>query len=104
MTRPTLILIDGSGYLYRAYHVPAFQSLTNRNGETTGTMFGVFNMVRAALKTNPEHIAFVVDAAGPTFRDEIYADYKANRPLMPDDLRLQIEPMLSLVEALGLPI
>ncbi len=102
MQRPTLILIDGSGYLYRAFH--ALPPLTNRHGEPTGALFGVFNMVRSALKTKPEHIAFVADASGPTFRDDLYAEYKSNRPPMPDDLRAQVEPMLSLVGALGLPI
>ena len=102
MSRPTLILIDGSGYLYRAFH--ALPPLTNRHGEPTGALFGVFNMVRSALKTNPEHIAFVADASGPTFRDDLYAEYKSNRPPMPDDLRQQIEPMLTLVGAMGLPI
>ncbi len=102
--RPTLVLIDGSGYLYRAYHVPQLQALRNRSGEPTGALFGVFNMVRAMLKTKPEHIAFVADAPGRTFRDDLYDQYKANRQAMPEDLHLQIEPMLSMVGALGLPI
>ena len=102
MTRPKLILIDGSGYLYRAFH--ALPPLTNRAGEPTGALFGVVNMVRLALKSKPDFIAFVADAAGPTFRDELFAEYKANRPPMPDDLRAQVEPMLALVGALGLPI
>ena len=102
MSRPTLILIDGSGYLYRAFH--ALPPLTNRHGEPTGALFGVFNMLRSTLKTKPEHIAFVADASGPTFRDELFAQYKAQRAPMPDDLRVQIEPMLALVGALGLPI
>jgi DNA polymerase I len=102
MSRPTLVLIDGSGYLYRAFH--ALPPLTNRSGEPTGALFGVFNMLRSTLKEKPAHVAFVADAAGPTFRDEIYADYKSHRPPMPDDLRAQIEPMLGLVSALGFPI
>ncbi len=102
MSRPTLILIDGSGYLYRAFH--ALPPLTNRHGEPTGALFGVFNMLRSTLKTKPEHIAFVADASGPTFRDELYDQYKAQRAPMPDDLRRQIEPMLALVGAMGLPI
>ncbi|MEP6483406.1 MAG: 5'-3' exonuclease H3TH domain-containing protein, partial [Rudaea sp.] len=102
MSRPTLILIDGSGYLYRAFH--ALPPLTNRHGEPTGALFGVFNMLRSTLKTKPEHIAFVADASGPTFRDEMYAQYKAQRAPMPDELRAQVEPMLGLVGALGLPI
>ncbi|HEX3896949.1 MAG TPA: DNA polymerase I [Rudaea sp.] len=102
MSRPTLILIDGSGYLYRAFH--ALPPLTNRHGEPTGALFGVFNMLRSTLKTKPEHIAFVADASGPTFRDDLYAQYKAQRAPMPDDLKQQVEPMLALVGALGLPI
>src|SRR6201994_3344283 len=102
MSRPTLILIDGSGYLYRAFH--ALPPFTNRHGEPTGALFGVFNMLRSTLKTKPEHIAFVADASGPTFRDELFAQYKAQRAPMPDDLRVQIEPMLALVGAMGLPI
>ena len=102
MSRPTLILIDGSGYLYRAFH--ALPPLTNRHGEPTGALFGVFNMLRSTLKTKPEHIAFVADAPGPTFRDDLYAQYKAQRAPMPDDLKQQVEPMLALVGALGLPI
>ncbi len=102
MTRPKLILIDGSGYLYRAFH--ALPPLTNRAGEPTGALFGVVNMVRLAMKSKPDFIAFVADAAGPTFRDELFTDYKAHRPPMPDDLRTQVEPMLALVGALGLPI
>jgi len=102
MSRPNLVLIDGSGYLYRAFH--ALPPLTNRSGEPTGALFGVFNMLRATLKQQPAHVAFVADAPGPTFRDELFADYKAHRPPMPDDLRVQIAPMLDLVGALGFPI
>ncbi|MBN8717131.1 MAG: DNA polymerase I [Stenotrophomonas sp.] len=100
MTR--LVLIDGSSYLYRAYH--ALPPLSNAAGEPTGALFGVVNMLRAHLKEQPEHIAFVVDAPGPTFRDALYPDYKANRPPMPDDLRAQVAPMLEVVAALGIPI
>jgi len=102
MSRPTLVLIDGSGYLYRAFH--ALPPLTNRSGEPTGALFGVFNMVRLALKSKPDYIAFVVDAPGKTFRDEMYSEYKAQRPPMPDDLVAQSAPMLELIGALGLPI
>ena len=97
-----LILIDGSSYLYRAFH--ALPPLTNDHGEPTGALFGVVNMLRATLKAKPDYLAFVSDAAGPTFRDELYDQYKANRPPMPDDLRAQIEPMLAIVGALGFPI
>ncbi len=99
---PRLVLIDGSSYLFRAFH--ALPPLTNADGEPTGALFGVVNMLRATLKEQPDYAAFVVDASGPTFRDELYPQYKANRPPMPDDLRAQVEPMMQLVEALGLPI
>ena len=102
MSRSSFVLIDGSGYLYRAFH--ALPPLANRAGEPTGALFGVFNMLRATLRERPAHVAFVADASGPTFRDTIYEQYKAHRPPMPDDLRAQIEPMLELVGALGFPI
>ncbi len=98
----TLILIDGSSYLYRAFH--ALPPLSNAEGEPTGALFGVVNMLRATLKAGADYVAFVQDAPGPTFRDALYADYKANRPPMPDDLRSQVEPMLAIVEAQGFPI
>ncbi|MCX7514486.1 DNA polymerase I [Frateuria sp. STR12] len=97
-----LILIDGSSYLYRAFH--ALPPLTNARGEPTGALFGVVNMLRATLKAQPEYLAFVCDAPGRTFRDDIYPEYKANRPPMPDDLRAQVEPMMAIVGALGFPI
>jgi DNA polymerase I len=99
---PKLILIDGSSYLYRAFH--ALPPLSNARGEPTGALFGVVNMLRATLKAKPEYLAFVSDAPGPTFRDALYAQYKAHRPPMPDDLRAQVEPMLAIVAALGFPI
>ncbi|KAA2284666.1 DNA polymerase I [Arenimonas fontis] len=97
-----LVLIDGSSYLYRAFH--ALPPLTGPDGSPTGALFGVVNMLRATLKEQPDYAAFVVDASGPTFRDEMYPAYKANRPPMPDDLRAQIEPMLAIVQALGIPL
>ncbi|OOG62801.1 DNA polymerase I [Rhodanobacter sp. B04] len=97
-----LILIDGSSYLYRAFH--ALPPLSNAQGEPTGALFGVVNMLRATLKAKPDYLAFVSDAPGPTFRDTLYDQYKANRPPMPDDLRAQVEPMLAIVGALGFPI
>jgi DNA polymerase-1 len=97
-----LILIDGSSYLYRAFH--ALPPLSNARGEPTGALFGVVNMLRATLKAKPDYLAFVSDAPGPTFRDALYDQYKANRPPMPDDLRAQVEPMLAIVGALGFPI
>jgi DNA polymerase-1 len=97
-----LILIDGSSYLYRAFH--ALPPLSNAQGEPTGALFGVVNMLRSTLKAQPEYMAFVSDAPGPTFRDELYDQYKANRPPMPDDLRAQVQPMLAIVAALGFPV
>lgn len=99
---PRLLLIDGSSYLYRAFH--ALPPLSNRNGEPTGALFGVFNMLRKHLAEKPDYAAVVFDAPGPTFREAIDPEYKANRPPMPDDLRAQLEPLLALVEALGLPL
>lgn len=99
---PTLVLIDGSSYLYRAFH--ALPPLSNAAGEPTGALFGVVNMLRTTIKAKPDYVAFVCDASGPTFRDELYPEYKANRPPMPDELRAQIEPMMQIVKALGLPI
>ncbi|RZA35913.1 MAG: DNA polymerase I [Lysobacteraceae bacterium] len=99
---PRLVLIDGSSYLYRAFH--ALPPLTNAAGEPTGALFGVVNMLRATLKENPEYLAFVVDAPGKTFRDDLYPLYKANRAAMPDDLRAQVLPMCEIVKALGMPI
>ncbi|MEJ2629923.1 MAG: DNA polymerase I [Acidihalobacter sp.] len=103
MPKPALILVDGSSYLYRAFH--ALPPLTNAHGEPTGAIYGVINMLRRLLKDYaPEHIAVVFDAKGKTFRDEMYADYKANRPPMPDDLAAQIEPLHALIKAMGLPM
>src|SRR4249919_2192828 len=99
---PRLVLIDGSSYLYRAFH--ALPPLTNSSGEPTGALFGIVNMLRATLKAQPDYAAFVQDAPGRTFRDDLYAAYKANREAMPDDLRAQVEPMLAIVAALGFPI
>jgi len=97
-----LVLIDGYNYLYRAFH--ALPPLSNAAGEPTGALFGIVNMLRGHLKEKPDYIAFVMDAPGRTFRDDMYADYKANRAPMPDELRAQIEPMMEIVSALGLPI
>lgn len=98
-----LILVDGSSYLYRAYH--AFPPLTNGSGEPTGAMYGVLNMLRSLLlQYRPSHVAVVFDAKGKTFRDELFAEYKSHRPPMPDDLRAQIEPLHQMVKAMGLPL
>jgi len=100
---PDLVLVDGSSYLYRAFH--ALPPLTNSRGEPTGAVLGVINML---LKFMREHagarIAVVFDAPGKTFRDELYAEYKSHRPPMPDDLRAQVAPLLDIVRALGLPL
>ncbi|MBS0584655.1 MAG: DNA polymerase I [Proteobacteria bacterium] len=104
MSAKTLILIDGSGYLYRGYHATYDKRFATRAGEPTGALLTVHNMVRLALKAKPDYIAFVVDAPGPTFRDELYPEYKATRSAMPEDLAAQIEPMLHMVDALGIPI
>ncbi len=98
-----LILVDGSSYLYRAYH--AFPPLTNSAGEPTGAMYGVLNMLRSLLlQYKPSHVAVVFDAKGKTFRDELFEAYKSHRPPMPDDLRAQIEPLHAMVKAMGLPL
>src|SRR5580765_672630 len=104
MSAKTLTLIDGSGYLYRGYHATYDKHFATRAGEPTGALLTVHNMVRLALKAKPDYIAFVVDAPGPTFRDELYPEYKATRSAMPEDLAAQIEPMLRMVDALGIPI
>ena len=99
----TLYLVDGSSYLYRAFH--ALPNLTNSHGEPTGALLGVANMLRRLLsEADPEYIAVVFDAKGPTFRHELYPDYKANRPPMPSDLSRQVEPILDFTRMLGLPL
>lgn len=102
----TLLLIDGSAYLFRAYHAMKAQGreFTAPDGFPTAALHVVVQMLKAHLKEKPEHLAFVVDASGPTFRDDLDPEYKANRPPMPDDLRAQIEPMLEIVQALGIPM
>jgi DNA polymerase-1 len=101
--RPDLVLIDGSSYLYRAFY--ALPPLTNSKGVPTGAVYGVLNMLSKFVREyTPPHIGVVFDAPGKTFRDEIFAEYKAHRPPMPDDLRSQTEPLLAAVEALGLPV
>lgn len=98
-----LILVDGSSYLYRAYH--AFPPLTNSAGEPTGAMYGVLNMLKSLLaQYNPSHVAVVFDAKGKTFRDELFEHYKSHRPPMPDDLRAQTAPLHEMVKAMGLPL
>jgi len=104
MTEPasnqTVCLIDGSSYLYRAFH--ALPSLTSGDGKPTGALFGVANMIRRLLETHqPDGVVVVFDAPGKNFRHELFAEYKANRPRMPDELREQIEPLKALIDALG---
>ena len=102
-TTTPLILVDGSSYLYRAYH--ALPPLTNSKGKPTGAVKGVINMMRRLQKDYPQSTVVVVfDAKGKTFRDEIYSDYKAHRPPMPDDLREQIAPIHEIIQAMGLPM
>ncbi len=102
-TQNALVLVDGSSFLYRAYH--ALPPLTNSRGEPTGAIFGVANMLRKLLADYAtEHLAVVFDAPGKTFRDEAYEHYKSHRPPMPDDLRAQTAPLHELVRAMGIPL
>ena len=101
--RPLLVLVDGSSYLYRAFH--ALPGLANSRGEPTGAIYGVVNMLRKLLvEYDPAYLAVVFDAPGKTFRDELYVDYKAQRPPMPDELVGQIEPLHAIMRALGLSL
>jgi len=100
---PDLLLVDGSSYLYRAFH--ALPPLSNSRGEPTGAVHGVLNMLHKLLREYPKaRVAVVFDAPGKTFRDDLFAEYKSHRPPMPDDLRAQIEPLLTAVSAMGLPL
>ena len=97
------VLVDGSSYLFRAYH--AMPDMSNSKREPTGTIYGVINMMRRLLKDyDPDYLAVVFDAKGKTFRNDMYKEYKANRPSMPDDLRQQIEPIHNIIKAMGLPL
>jgi DNA polymerase-1 len=101
--QPDLVLVDGSSYLYRAFH--ALPPLANSRGEPTGAVHGVLNMLLRLVKEHPDaRLAVVFDAPGKTFRDELFAEYKSHRPPMPDDLRAQVEPLLAIVQAMGLPL
>ncbi|WP_416421736.1 DNA polymerase I [Pseudomonas sp. App30] len=103
MSKAPLVLVDGSSYLYRAFH--ALPPLTTSKGMPTGAVKGVLNMLKSLRKQYPDSpFAVVFDAKGGTFRDEMFADYKANRPSMPDDLRVQVEPLHASVRALGYPL
>lgn len=101
--KPPFILIDGTSYIYRAFH--AMPPLTNSKGQPTGAIYGVINMLKSIISDyQPEHIGVIFDAKGKTFRDDMYQAYKATRAPMPDDLRVQIEPLYDVVRAMGLPV
>lgn len=103
MSNSKLVLVDGSSYLFRAYH--ALPKLTSSRGEPTGAIHGVLNMITKLMgEEGTEHFAIVFDAPGKTFRDDIYPKYKANRDAMPEDLRAQIDPLLDTIPAMGLPL
>ena len=103
MSARKLILVDGSGYLYRAFH--ALPPLTNSRGEPTGAVLGVLNMLNKMIKEEaPDRIAVVFDAPGRTFRDDLFDQYKAHRTPMPDDLRAQVQPLYDVVAAMGVPL
>jgi len=102
-SRPVLLLVDGSTYLHRAYH--AHNSLSDRRGRPTGAIFGVVNALQKHQRlVRPDRVAIVMDAPGPTFRNELYPEYKANRKPMEEDLRMQIDPLHQIIKALGLPL
>lgn len=105
MTKTTtpLVLIDGSSYFFRAFH--ALPPLTNSEGHPTGAVYGVVNMIRRLLKdVAPSHFAIVFDAPGKTFRNDLYPEYKAHRPPMPEDLKRQFKPLIEILKALGFPL
>tara|TARA_R110001592_G_scaffold21073_5_gene85421 strand:+ start:6072 stop:8897 length:2826 start_codon:yes stop_codon:yes gene_type:complete len=100
-----LILVDGSSYLFRAYHVPYLQALSTADGQPTGAITGVLNMIGSLKKDYPNgNVVVIFDAKGKTFRNDLYPEYKANRPPMPDDLRTQIAPLHNIISAMGLPL
>jgi DNA polymerase-1 len=103
MSASPLVLVDGSSYLYRAFH--ALPPLSTKSGEPTNAVLGVVNMLYKLLdERQPTHMAVVFDAPGKTFRSELYSDYKANRPPMPDELKMQVGPLLEAIEAMGIPL
>ncbi len=98
-----LVLVDGSSYLFRAFH--AIRQLSNSKGEPTNAIYGVINMIRKLMSDyQPEQMAVIFDAKGKTFRNDLYPDYKANRPPMPEELRSQIEPIHTIIRAMGIPL
>ena len=105
MKQPELILIDGSSYLYRAFYVPQLKRMQTTSGQPTGAVFGIINMIKSLMSEYPEsHIVAVFDAKGKNFRHDLYEEYKANRPPMPDELRSQIEFVHRGIKAMGLPL
>jgi DNA polymerase-1 len=103
MPQYAVVLVDASGYLFRAYH--ALPKLTNSQGEATGALVGVLSMLRKLIdETAPDYVGIVFDAPGPTFRDALFSGYKANRPPMPDELREQLDPLKAIIRAMGLPL
>lgn len=103
MTQPPFILVDGSSYLFRAYH--ALPPLTNSSGQPTGAIVGVINMLKKLVSEyHPDYMAVVFDAPGKTFRDDLYSEYKAHRPPTPEDLKAQIKPLHNIIQAMGLPL
>ena len=100
-----IILVDGASFLFRAYHAMGRAPLTTADGRTTQAVFGMINMLRSLIKEHqPSHIAVIMDAKGKNFRHELYAQYKANRPPMPDDLREQLQYIKKIIPAMGLPM
>ena len=98
-----LVLVDGSSYLYRAFH--ALPPLTTSQGQPVGAIRGVISMLKKLIdSTNAERFAVIFDAPGKTFRDDMYPEYKANREKMPEDLRVQVKPLYEIIEALGYPL
>src|ERR1700684_1015163 len=103
MTARKLLLVDGSSYLYRAFH--ALPPLSSSRGEPTGAVLGVLNMLNKLIKEeSPDRVAVVFDAPGRTFRDDLFDQYKAHRTPMPDDLRAQVQPLYETVAAMGGPV
>lgn len=102
-TKPTLVLVDGSSYLHRAFH--ALPPLTNAKGEPTGAIYGVINMIRKLRQTyKTDYFTVVFDTKGKTFREDLYPNYKAHRSAMAEELRLQIEPLNAIIQAMGIPL
>jgi len=105
MANKTLYLVDGSSYLYRAFFVPNLRRLTSSDGHPTGVIYGVSNMIQRMLdEYKPEYMAVVFDAKGKTFRHDMYEEYKATRPPMPDELRMQLQPTKDVIKAMGIPL